>query len=141
MEEVKENVVEPKYILHDPKSPDIFIMLSILKSIGINKFASCLKNEGVQSLVKDITKKKKVNSEDITTIAGVGVLTEVVQVILEGLPLCEDKVYKLLSNTSNLTIEEIKELDAVTFLDMVVEFFTTKMDFIKAAWKLFDKGN
>lgn len=125
----------PKYILSRPKAPDIFTMASIIGAIGVNKFSSCLQSEEVQKLVKGISKKKTVSSDDISMIAGVGVFTEVAQIVLVGMPVCEEKIYKLLSDTSNLTIEEVKDLDGVTFLEMIIDFFKENMDFIKAASK------
>lgn len=130
-----EEVIEPKYILSKPKAPDIFTMADIIGKIGVNKFASCLQNEEVQKLVKGISKKKSVSNEDISMIAGIGVFTEIAQIVLVGMPVCEDKVYKLLSDTSNLSIEEVKALDGVTFIEMIVDFFKTNGDFIKAASK------
>lgn len=134
IEEVKEEET-PKYILTKPKAPDIFTMVDIIGKIGINKFSGCLQNEEVQKLVKEISKKKSISSEDISMIAGIGVFTEVAQVILVSMPVCEEKIYKLLSDTSNLSIEEVKALDGVTFLEMIIEFFKTNTDFIKAASK------
>ena len=58
MEEVKETVETPKYILNKPKAPDIFTMASIIGTIGVNKFAGCLQNEEVQKLVKGISKNQ-----------------------------------------------------------------------------------
>ena len=137
MEEVKEVVVEqtPKYILHTPKAPDIFTLASIIGKIGVNKFASILQKDEIQELVKDVSKKKSINSEDISMITGIGVFTEIAQVILVGMPVCEEDIYKLLSSTSNLKLEEVKELDGVTFLEMIIDFFKRNMDFIKAASK------
>lgn len=135
MEEVKEMVETPKYILSTPKAPDIFTLASIIGAIGVNKFSSCLQNEEVQKLVKGISKKKTVSDDDISMIVGIGVFTEIAQIILVGMPVCEEKVYKLLSDTSNLSLEEVKALDGVTFIEMIVDFFKTNMDFIKAASK------
>lgn len=130
MEEVNET---PKYILSTPKAPDIFTMADIIGKIGVNKFASLLKKDEIQDLVKDVKKKKTIKSEDISMLTGIGVFTEVAQVILIGMPNCEEKVYKLLSDTSNLSMEEVKALDGVTFIEMIIDFFKTNMDFIKAA--------
>ena len=112
----------PKYILSRPKAPDIFTMASIIGAIGVNKFASCLQSEEVQKLVKGISKKKTVSSDDISMIAGVGVFTEVAQIVLVGMPVCEEKVYKLLSDTSNLSIEEVKVEIGQTMAFMVLAF-------------------
>lgn len=137
MEEIKNEVVEetPKYILHTPKAPDIFTLASIIGKIGVNKFSSILKKDEIQALAKDVSKKKSIDSEDISMITGIGIFTEIAQVVLVGMPLCEEDLYKLLSNTSNLTVEEVKELDGVTFLEMIIDFFKRNMDFIKAASK------
>jgi len=129
MEEVKET----PYILNKPKAPDIFTMADIIGKIGVNKFAGLLKKDEIQELVKDVKKKKAIKSEDISMLTGIGVFTEVAQVILVGMPNCEEKVYKLLSDTSNLSMEEVKALDGVTFIEMIIDFFKTNMDFIKAA--------
>ena len=135
MEEIKEVAETPKYILHTPKAPDIFTMASIIGKIGVNKFSNILKKDEIQALAKDVSTKKSIDSEDISMITGIGVFTEIAQIILVGMPLCEEDLYKLLSNTSNLTIEEVKELDGVTFLEMIIDFFKRNMDFIKAASK------
>ena len=119
--ETKEEI-KPKYIIKKPKAPDIFTMVTILGKIGINKFSSCLKNEDVQELVKKVTKQGSFSNKDLETIAGIGVITEAAQIILMGLPKCEDDVYKLLANTSNLEIDEVKELDGVTFVEMLIDF-------------------
>ena len=126
---------EAKYILQTPKAPDIFTMANIISKIGVNKFSSILKKEEIQALAKDVSKKKSISNEDISMITGIGVFTEIAQIILVGMPLCEDDIYKLLSSTSNLTIDEVKELDGVTFLEMIIDFFKRNMDFIKAASK------
>ena len=136
MEEVKEELVEKKYILHTPKAPDIFVLASIIGKIGVNKFATCLKDDEVQNLIKDITKKKSISNEDISMVAGIGVFTSIAQIVLEGMPKCEEDVYRLLSNTSNLSLNEVKDLDGVTFVEMIIDFFKSNMDFIKAASKL-----
>lgn len=145
MEEIKNEVAEktieelveetPKYIFHDPKAPDVFTMAGIIGKIGINKFSNILQKEEIQSLVKDVSKKKSISSDDISMITGIGVFTEIAQVILVSMDKCEDDIYKLLSSTSNLTIEEVKELDGVTFVEMIIDFFKRNMDFIKAASK------
>lgn len=137
MEEIKKEAVEetPKYILHNPKAPDIFTLVNIIGKIGVNKFSSILQKDEIQTLAKDVSKKKSISSDDISMITGIGVFTEIAQIILVGMPLCEEDIYKLLSNTSNLTIEEVKDLDGVTFLEMIIDFFKRNMDFIKAASK------
>lgn len=133
--EVTEKEIKSKYTLKPAGAPDIFTMVTILGKIGINNFASCLNNENIQDLVKKIKEKRSFSSDDLSTIAGLGVMTEVSQIVIMGLPKCENEVYKLLSNTSDLEIDEIKKLDGVTFIEMIMDFFTINWDFIKAASK------
>ena len=116
MEEIKEAVETPKYILHTPKATDIFTMANIIGKIGVNKFASIFQKDEIQALVKDVSKKKGISNDDISMITGIGVFTEIAQIILVGMGSCEEDIYKLLSNTSNLEIDEVKDLDGVTFL-------------------------
>lgn len=136
MEENKNEVAEtPKYIFHDPKAPDVFTMAGIIGKIGVNKFSSILQKEEIQSLAKDVSKKKSISSEDISMITGIGVFTEIAQIILVSMDKCEEDIYKLLSSTSNLELEEVKDLDGVTFVEMIIDFFKRNVDFIKAASK------
>ena len=135
VEETIEEVVKEKYVFHTPKAPDTFIMAKIIGKIGINKFSNLLKKEEIQDLAKEIMAKNEINSNDIETITGIGVFMEIGQIVLENIDKCENDVYKLLSSTSNLTEEEVKELDGVTFLEMIIDFFKRNMDFIKAASK------
>ena len=137
MEEIKNEVATetPKYIFYDPKAPDVFILAGIIGKIGVNKFAGLLQKEEIQSLVQDVSKKKSISNDDISMITGIGVFTEIAQIILVSMDKCEEDIYKLLSNTSNLTLEEVKDLDGVTFVEMIIDFFKRNMDFIKAASK------
>ena len=91
-----EEVNEPKYILSKPKAPDIFTMADIIGKIGVNKFASCLQNEEIQKLVKGISKKKSVSNEDISMIAGIGVFTEIAQIILDNTKLTPGHITSIL---------------------------------------------
>ena len=118
------------------QTPDIFTMAKILSVIGVNKFADCFKTKEVQELVSS-TKK----DENREIIVGIGVVLEVVQVIFENLDKCEKEIYKLLADTSNLSIDEIKALDGVIFLEMLTDFFKKEefIDFFKAASKLLSK--
>ena len=118
------------------QATDLFIMTRILSKIGLNKFSGCFKSEEVQKLIND-TK----GDENRTVTVGAGIFFEVVQVVIESLDKCEADIYKLLAETSNLKIEDIKALDCVIFLEMLTDFFKKEefMDFFKAALKLLGK--
>ena len=130
MEEVK------KYEFRKLMATDIFTMSKIISALGVNKFSSCFQSEGVKKLITD-------NKKNDSIVVGIEVFTEMAQVIFEGLDKCETHIYKLLSDTSNLSIEDIKTLDAVTFFEMIIDFCKKEefMGFFKAASKLLNKEN
>lgn len=127
---------EKKYEFRRLKAEDMFTMTKIISTIGVNKFRNCFHNEEVRKLTSDL-KGKEASSNEVDEI-GIGIFLELAQVILEGIDKCKDSVYKLLSDTSNLSVEEIKDLDGVTFFEMLIDFFKKEEfgDFIKAASKL-----
>lgn len=49
-------------------------------------------------------------------------MLEVANVIFSNLPKCENDIYQLLSQTSNLNVKEIKALSFVDFTKMVLDF-------------------
>lgn len=120
------------------KATDVFTMTRILSKIGLTKFKECFKSEDVQKLIND-TKE----DENRTVLVGTEIVLEIVQVILESLDKCEEDIYKLLADVSNLTIDEIKALDVVIFFEMLQDFFKKEefLDFFKAASKLLQKEN
>lgn len=144
MEEVKNEVIEEikKYTFRRLEANDIFTMVNIVSKIGVNKFAQCFKSDDIKTLVKDMQNKKEVKAEDISLIVGGSIFLEIAQVILEGMPKCKDDIFKLLSDTSNLSLEELKTLDGVTFFEMIIDFVKKEefMDFIKAVSRLVTKG-
>lgn len=129
---------EKKYEFRKLIATDIFTMTKIISLIGVNRFANCFKNEEVQKLMKDLKE-----NADVELLVGGGIFLEVAQVILEGLDKCEEYIFKLLSDTSNLSLEEVKTLDGVTFFEMIIDFIKKDefMDFIKAASKFVNKKN
>lgn len=138
-----EEVQTVKYEFNKIGADDIFTMVSIISKIGVNKFSQCLQGEEMRELVSKLKSNKNVTKDDISIVAGAGVLLNVAQVIFEGMPKCKDDIYKLLSDTSNLSLEEVKALDGVTFFEMIIDFVKKEefMDFIKAASKFAKKGN
>lgn len=137
--------VENKKIYEFKKlnADDVFTMVGIISKIGVNKFANVLKSDEIRNLAKDLRDKEEIDIKDISLLTGGAVLLEVVQVIFEGLPKCKEEIYTLLSNASNLSIEEVKTLEAVTLFEMIVDFVKKEefMDFIKAASRLVKKVN
>lgn len=128
-------------------APDIFLMAKIISQIGIKEFKACFESESIQNLIHDMmergkddsTEDSKTDNSNIVSV-GVGVAVEIAGVILGNLPKCENDIYQMLSQTSNLSVEEIKAPgNAAMFLEMVIDFIKKEefRDFIKVVSKLF----
>jgi hypothetical protein len=139
-EEVVEAVEKP-YTFRLLGAPDIFLMSKIIKQIGIKEFKACFEADGITSLIQNMTMEAKQEGNDSNIVSvGVGVALEIADVILGNLPKCEKDIYQLLSQTSNLSVDEIKAPgNAVMFLEMVIDFIKKEefRDFIKVVLKLF----
>jgi hypothetical protein len=141
-EEVVDVAVKP-YTFRLLGAPDIFLMAKIIKQIGIKEFKACFESEGITSMIQNMMiEKKEEGAEDDSNIisVGVGVALEIADVILGNLPKCENDIYQMLAQTSNLSVEEIKAPgNAVMFLEMVIDFIKKEefRDFIKVVSKLF----
>ena len=120
--EATEVVVEKPYTFRKLSSPDMFLMFTIISRIGINEFVACLEGDSFKKLVKAFTSKDEAE-DDLYIKGAVAGSLEIATVIFRNLHKCEDEIYKLLEQTSNLTIEEITaEGNAVMFLEMVMDF-------------------
>lgn len=119
------------YTFRKLKASDIPYATNLLKKIGVNKLSNVFQSEAVVNLMKGNADK-----ENLDLIAGGAVFLEIAQIILEGAGDCEE-VYKLLSVTSNLSVEQVKDLDLDVFFGMVVDFVKKEefMGFFKAVSK------
>ena len=125
---VEQAKIKP-YTFRKLKAGDIPYATNLLKKLGLNRFINAFKSEAVVNVLKG-------NGENLDLLAGGAVFLEIAQIILEGAGDCEE-LYKLLSVTSNLSVEEVKNLDLDVFFEMVVDFVKKEefMVFFKAVSK------
>jgi hypothetical protein len=111
-------------------------MFKIIGKIGINEFSECFSKDSVKQMIAKIAGGK--SGDDINTVVGISVILEMVNVIIGNLPKCEKEIYEMLSRTSNLTIDQVKNLDFATFTEMVIDFVKKEefKDFIKVVSRL-----
>lgn len=124
------------YTFRTLNSTDTFLMFKILGKIGINEFAECFSKDSVKQVISAVSGD---DTSGNATMVGISVVLEAANVIIGNLPKCEAEIYQLLSNTSNLTVKQVKELDFVTFAEMLIDFVQKDefKDFIKVASRLF----
>lgn len=123
--------VQKEYEFRKLNATDVFVMSKIIGKIGINEFTGCLEHDAVKKMLLSITEDGK--TEETASVVGISVVLEVANVIFANLPKCENDIYQLLSQTSNLSVEEVKKLDFVVFTKMILEFVKKDefKDFIK----------
>lgn len=137
MEKIEKVVAKP-YTFRKLKSTDVFLMSKIIGKIGINEFTACFEKDGIKKMIASFTGESD-EETDFTSVVGISVILEVANVILGNLPKCEKEIFQLLSNVSEIPVEEIEDCDAVVFMEMVIDFIKKEefKDFIKVASKLF----
>lgn len=125
--------MEKVYTFRRLNSTDTFLMFKIIGKIGINEFAKSFDGD----FVKNITKTKDYMA------SGISIVLETAGIIMNNLPKCENEIYEMLANTSNLTVEQVKELDFATFAEMVIDFIKKDefKDFIKVVSRSFKLMN
>lgn len=126
MEEVKK-----PYEFRTLKATDLFLVVKLVSKLGLNNITNACKDD-ISKFIDISVKESQENGKSDVKVqakendyASVGVaVINIVQVILERLGDCEDEIFKLLEATSNLTMQEIKDLDINTFIAMVKDFVT-----------------
>ena len=133
---MKEVIVEKqkqkKWEFRRLKGKDIFLMLPVLKKIGINNIKKCFNGD----IVKDVVATNKGKAYDTQIEAATfGAMLEFGQVLIEGLDACENEIFNLLEKTSNLRRNEIEELDFLELPEMIMDFVKKEefKDFLQVA--------
>lgn len=128
-----EAVVKPKYTFRKLRATDIGLMTAIIKKIGINKVAECFKNDEVRKAISN-----KDNNDNLFMSVGITIVSELVQIVVGAYSDCEKEIHKLLSDTSDLTLEEVQNLELDEFFDMLFDFFKKEelVGFLKHVLKL-----
>jgi hypothetical protein len=125
---------------------DVFLMFRIIGKIGVKEFNACFENNGIKNLVaammgERMTKAENDGAEEEKSfsVTYIEVILEVADVIFRNIPKCEDDIFKMLSQTSDLSVEQVKKLNLADFTEMVIDFIKKEefKDFIKVVSKLF----
>lgn len=139
IEAVEETVEREKpYKFRALAATDVFPMVKIISLIGINEFMACFKNEEVKNTVTALFKQEE-DKKKMTSIVGITVTLEITNVILGNIPKCENHIFQLLSQTSNLSVDEVKALGFADFAEMVIDFVKKEefVDFIQVVSRQF----
>ena len=125
---------------------DVFLMFRIIGKIGVKEFNACFEHDGIKHLVaammgEKLTKANDVEGEEETSysVTYITVILEVADVIFRNLPKCESEVFQMLSQTSDLSVAQVKKLSLAQFTQMVIDFIKKEefRDFIEVVSGLF----
>lgn len=147
MSETTNNVVsiEPTkpYEFRKLGAEDIFPMFSIINKIGIMEFKDFFEGGKLKEMASTFFKTDEGNEEgnddkDVTAL-GISIFIEIANILLKNLPKCENDLFQLLSQTSNLSVEQVRKLGLGDFAEMIIDFVKKEefKDFIKVVSKLF----
>lgn len=140
-------VAEKPYTFRPLQAEDTFLMCKIIKAIGVKEFKACFENGGIQEMVAQLMesalKEDKQDNEqgDDSGIvkAGIAVFLDIADVIIGNLPKCENEIFQMLSNTSNMSEKAIRKMGFADFFGMIIDFIKKEefRDFIKVVSRLF----
>ena len=108
--------VERPYELRLLKDSDLFLLLKILKKIGIKDFKD--------AFIQSQSDKEAVSGKEV--VKNIGVLTtfDIVDMLLGNLDKIEEELYTLCSDISGISIDEIREMEFGTMPLMLLDMFT-----------------
>lgn len=104
------------YELRKLKSTDLFLVLNLVKKIGIATFADAVVDDGFKQIFTGTEDKTE---EDYANVGKT--VFNIIQLIIERLTDCQNEIYDLLEAVSNLNRQQLEDLDMDVFMEMVVE--------------------
>lgn len=148
MEKVKETTVQATeeitrdkpYIFRRLAAEDVFPMVNILNKIGFKEVKDFIEGDGFKTVLSSFVASNDAKENDKAVEAvGMSIFMEVFDLLLRNLPKCENDIFQLLSNVSNLSVEQVRKLDFADFVEMIMDFFKKEefKDFFKVVSKLF----
>ena len=136
---------EVKFELRGLKSADLFPMFGILSKIGFKDLKETISPDSIQTMIKSIRNDKQEEDQEedqeaTTAYLGLSIIMDVLEIIMKNLPKCEKEIYTFLSNLSGMTVEEVADLDMVTFTEMIIAVLKKDefKDFFKVVSGLFN---
>lgn len=110
-----------EYTLRGLTADDIFLVVNVIRKIGIKEMKNCFAAPEVREAVKAAMQdgeEKKAEESDLTSV-GMAVMLEAAGVIIDHLPDCKAEIYALLAALSGKEADEIAALPSRVFMAMV----------------------
>lgn len=128
---------EKPYTFRRLAAEDIFPMFTIINKIGLKEFKTLFEGDNLARRAASFKGGK--TAEKAVEEIGISVFIEIVGIIIGNMPKCEEDIFSMLENTSDLTVEQVRKLDMADFAEMILDFVKKEefADFIKVVSKLF----
>ena len=145
IENVQPEVAVKPYTFRTLGGGDVFLMFKIIGKIGLKEFKALFENDGIKGLIASMMGEKMAKTAEETgevppaSVTYISVALEVADVLFNNIVKCENEVFQMLSQTSNLSVEQVKSLPLAQFAEMVIDFIKKEefRDFIKVVFRLF----
>lgn len=134
--EIVENEEKP-YVLYELQAQHLFLLTRVISKLDLKRLANVFTSKvDVNSVVQD---DEKATDEAIRNV-GVDTVIEIVGMVIENLPNCQNELFKFLAAISNLNEKQVAALPLNHFVDMVsdvihkeefADFFTACGKFLK----------
>lgn len=134
-----EAAVKP-YTFRPLGGEDVFLMFKIIGKIGVKEFNACFENDGIKHLVAGMMGEKALQADEASvSVTYISVILEVADVLFNNIAKCENEIFQMLSQTSNLSVAQVKKLPLAQFTEMVIDFIKKEefRDFIEVVSRLF----
>ena len=134
---------EKPYTFRKLGAEDVFLMVSIISKIGIKEFKTLLEGGDFKNILSKFTEEAREKADETdeasVTALGASIFLELATTVICNLRKAENEIFQMLSNTSNLSVKEVRKLGLADFTEMIVDFFKKDefKDFIKVVSKLF----
>lgn len=132
--------IDKTYELRELQADDLFVVINIVRKIGINEFEACFQSEEVKAAILNMVKHTDEGADESTNDSavvsiGVSVALNIASILLANIGKCKDDIYALLANLSGLKVKDIAKLPAKTFMCMVTDLVKKKefADFFQEA--------
>ncbi len=109
-----------KYTLRTLQAKDLFMMMRILKKIGLKEVKECFQTVEVKKAISEAEGRE--DGERAAAI-GLAVTMEMAALLIDHLPECENEIYGFLASLSGQKAEEIAELPMNMFASMIADVF------------------
>lgn len=153
-----EDKPSPKFVIRDFKSSDVWQMTRVIGKIGIHNFRNSIDPAALKAsnfkkpqmlgedgelvpLPREKWTEAQIEAEFRAEMASDEILYAILGLLIENIGNCERDVNKLLADGIGVAVEEIADMDASDYMELITQYVTREgfKDFFTQAWRLVKK--